>query len=257
MGTGGLIAEVHRRDAVTSTAGWIHFAGLPVAAAAALLDHRLITAINPWIKPAKFYIATAIFLWTLAWFIGDLKGPRPWIRWGLAIAMLMENLLITLQVVRGVPSHFNAVTRFDGNIFTLMGITIVFNTMFLIWLLILFFRRPGAIPRTYLWGIRLGLVLVILGSLEGIVMVMRLSHTVGLADGGPGLPLIYWSTRGGDLRIAHFMGIHGMQAIPLFGWWMRNKPPATVMAFAAAYAATVSFVFRQAMSGVPLIAGSF
>jgi hypothetical protein len=132
-----------------------------------------------------------------------------------------------------------------------------------VFVVLLLFMRPSERPApAYLWGIRAGLLLFFLGSLEGMAMVSNMAHTVGAPDGGPGLPVVNWSTRSGDLRVAHFLAFHALQLLPLAGFclsryradWPRRRQVALVLALAFVYAAGVSLVFWQALSGRPLLA---
>jgi len=55
-------------------------------------DQRLVLGINPWIKPMKFLVSTAIFLWTIAWFMPEtVVDPvrRALVRWTVAGAMVI------------------------------------------------------------------------------------------------------------------------------------------------------------------------
>jgi hypothetical protein len=140
-----------------------------------------------------------------------------------------------------------------------MGIFIMLNTVLTVWAVYLAWRYRPHGPAGYVWGVRLGLLLFLVGSLLGGMMIHLNQHTVGAPDGGPGLPGLGWSTRAGDLRIAHFLGLHSLQVVPLLGWWLARRLPRQAVLLtwlgAAAYAGLVGALFAQAMAGVPLWAG--
>lgn len=259
-----LFAELNRRNQVLARLGWLHLAALAVVLLIAPFDTRTILGLNPWIKPAKFLVSITAYVWTLAWltrYVSSYRRSMQFISWGTAVVFVGEMVCIIMQAARGTTSHFNVQAPFDGAVFSLMGFLITVNT-FLVFVVLLLFLRPSERPApAYLWGIRLGLLLFFLGSLEGFAMVWNMAHTVGANDGGPGLPLVNWSTRAGDLRVAHFLAFHALQLLPLAGDllsryrpdWPRRRQIACVLALALLYTVTVSFVFRQALNGRPLL----
>lgn len=260
-----ILDELWRRDPALATGGWLMVAGLIVATAAAPFDNGLITGVNPWIKPMKFFASIGIFLWTVAWFMPEtdtrLARRVTVIRWTILLAMSVEMALIAMQAARGTTSHFNVRSFFDATVFNVMGVMIVLNTI-AVGVLLTTLRRITSLERAaYLWGVRLGLGLFVLGSLTGFFMVANMGHSVPGPDGGPGLPFVNWSTTAGDLRVAHFVGLHALQIVPLVGYLLDRRGQASpaaraaaVSALAAAWLVVVLVVLGLAFQGRPLIA---
>jgi hypothetical protein len=257
------IATAHRGRPLLFWLACFHVGLAFVFAVAAPFDNRVVTGVDPWIKPFKFASSIAIYTFTLALLLDSLSAKRfaRWISAGVTLSMLVEIVLIAGQAARGVSSHFNESTPLDFAIFGVMGVAIVFNVLHDVLVAAKFFRSAPRLPAATLWGIRLGLAIFIAGSLEGFAMVARLSHAVGVPDGGPGLPLINWSTQGGDLRIAHFLALHSLQALPLLGyaidrWWgaiLKRRGAFTMQVAAGAYALAVAGLMTLALAGIPLI----
>lgn len=229
-----------------------------------IVDSTQILGINRWIKPIKFSSSAAMFLLTIAVYLvclKDFEKSQNVIAWGTLLIMVGEVFLIILQSARGTTSHYNVARPFDGIVFATMGLMILLNTFLIAYLAILYFRADFELPDAIIWGMRLGLIVFLLGSIQGGYMSSQTGHAIGTADGGSGLPFVNWSTTGGDLRVAHFLGLHALQIIPLFAIalvYLQTrisfiKPTALTVIFAALYFWAFTFVFLQALSGKPFI----
>ena len=202
-----------------------------------LLDPRYVTGAPVWLKPLKFAVSITVYSLTLLWMIGFLK-PSRLLRaslWVILSMLALEWVAIILQASRGVSSHFNMSTPFDAAVWIgLMAVPIAVLWTANVVLAVMVLRARFGDP-VLAWGIRLALVITVLGMAEGYLMTGPTTqqmaalqaggaltaigaHTVGLQDGGPGLPVLGWSTRGGDLRAAHFVGMHALQVLPLLAW---------------------------------------
>ncbi len=253
------LIELKVRNKILFWFGWLNILMLVTAIALYFIDSTAITGINAWIKPMKFAISIVIYSWTFAWLLHYLPSTRKinFISRGIVVCMLVENSLIFMQAARGVRSHFNVTSAFDGMIFSIMGGFILINTFLIIYTIILFFSRNIKMESSLLWAWRAGLIFFFLGGISGGVMSGILHHTMGGEDGGPGLPFLNWSTLFGDIRSAHFITLHGLQAIPLsalvFMKLSKENAKTLVLLFSIVYLAICLWLHWLAFSGIPLI----
>ena len=255
---------------------------MPIVLAGAIvglaLDPRVITGAPAWLKPAKFAASIAIYTVTLAWIftlIPEWTRTRRVVGWLSAITMVIEIAIISTQAWRGTTSHFNVGTVVDAVLFAIMGLAIFIQTLSTIAVAVALWRQCFE-DMSLAWALRFGMCITIVGALTGGLMTrpttaqweaaragerMTISgaHTVGAADGGPGLIGTGWSTEHGDVRVPHFIGLHALQALPLLALFIARRrlcrqARARLMLIAgASYAALYVILLVQALRGVPVI----
>ncbi len=256
--------------------GFIMAADLLLCAVGLVVDRRIITGAPAWLKPAKFALSTLIAAWSFAF---CMASTTVWPRLKRALDFLLtaglaiEIALIDMQAARGTTSHFNVADHRDAMVYSVMGVSIACIWLSMLLLTVVLFRQPFG-GSAWGWSLRLGMVLALIGTGSGALMTMpsheqlaayqstgRMpivgGHTVGALDGGPGVPGTEWSADHGDLRIAHFIGMHGLQVLPLLAWWLlrRRIGPARGIIFAAAasYLALFGLVLWQAFRGQSIL----
>ena len=234
----------------------------------AAFDPRLIEGSATWAKPLKFAISFAVTFGTLAMI---LPGFSPAWRNGLLFwsltslmggAMLFEMIYMIYQAAQGDASHFNTDTAFTSVMYALMGVgavTLVASIGAFGWAALR--DKEAAFGPALRHGVAWGFIgTFILTMITAGTMSSMSGHYIGTP--GPDaatLPLMGWSAAVGDLRPAHFVALHMMQALPLLGLWLdwRNgAAPAAIRSVriaGAIYAIVTLGLFVQALMGQPVI----
>lgn len=241
-----------------------------------LIDDRQLLGVSVWEKPLKFLLSSTVFTATFAWLYGKLERQTRLIWWTgtvIAISLAIELGIIVPLGALGVQSHFNVSNAFHIAIWATMATMIS-----IVWLatavLALATLRNSKLAPAQRAAVQAGLLIAVVGM--GLAFLMTSpnaaqlenfqgiagSHSVGVADGGPGLPLLGWSTVAGDYRVAHFLGLHGIQALLIASVVvtrlpvLRKNPFGQVWVLGLAYLAVTLVAAAQAIHAESVISPS-
>ncbi len=259
------VRDLFRREPLLAWFGLILVGAMLPVAAAAFVDARLFNGVNVWVKPLKFLASLALFALTMAWLARDVAPAfargraMAAMRWTLVLTTTFEMAYIAWKAGQGEASHFNVGDPFHAAMYQAMGIAAVVltgTTLVLAWGLARH-AREGLEP-VYRLAAVVGLVLTFaLGVASGFAMGGQTSHFAGGIQEAPGLPIVGWSTIGGDWRVAHFFGLHAQQVFPVAGMIAARLAPAggrtAILAFGAAYSLFTVALIVQAAMNIPFI----
>jgi hypothetical protein len=173
-----------------------------------------------WRKPIVFGLSGGVTSLSLAWVMSQLPPTRLRRRLGAAFAWAMgvEVFLITMQRWRGVASHFNGATLFDGAVFSLMGLLITVVAIVTVVFTAQAFRQR-TLPADVAVAMRGGLVLLLAAHALGYAIVAHAE--VALAADPSADPTILGAA--GLMKVPHGLALHGLQTLPILMWLLRRS----------------------------------
>lgn len=222
-----------------------------------VVDPRLLNGISVWIKPAKFFLSLSLHMLTLCFGLTLLpERVRSAIPTSIAsatmVAMaLFEMAYITFRAARGEASHFNTGSEIASLLYSLMGAgaALMMVVTFFIGVQVLRHGARKVMASATGWGF---IIAALLTLVIGFTLGGMGSHWIGGEHtDATGLPVLGWSTTGGDLRPAHFFGLHLMQAMPLAA--LSGSRSVVWVAAALGLAVTIA-AYVLALNGVALLA---
>jgi hypothetical protein len=219
----------------------------------AWVSSNTVLGVKAWYKPFKFAFSTFLYSWAMGWFCAYLPNfNSSFFSWAVIVLLGFEIAYIAIQASRGQLSHFNLSSPLYSAMFSLMAIAATIISLYTAYIAVLFFTAElPQLPTHYLWSIRLGLILFVIFSFQGFLMGSRMAHTVGGTDGGGGIPILNWSMTHGDLRVAHFIGMHALQVLPFLSYYVLKGTKSTIVV-SVLYGLLAVFTLLQALQAKPI-----
>jgi len=152
---------------------------------------------------------------------------------------VLEVALITMQTWRGVPSHFNEDTAFDGMVFSAMGMLVgmvaLVTVVIAVWALVSLDAPPSLAL-----AIRAGLLLMLVSQAVGVQMIVEGGNTFG-ADGA--------------LKVPHAFTLHVAQVLPALAILLLISASSELRRIRVVSMATVGYGLVIISTGLQAYAG--
>jgi len=249
------LSELKLRNEVLYLFGLVNLITAFVLIALSFLKPMEFGGTNAWYKPIKFALSILVLSWALAWYTGYLGASSDMtiVNWIIVITLGFEVIYIAYKASQGQASHYNQSTPLNAAMFSLMAFAASIATLAIGYIGLKFWATNFEnLPDYYVWAIRLGIVLFVIFSFQGFVMGATGAHTIGGSDGSKGLPFLNWSRTLGDLRVAHFIGMHALQVLPILAYFLLKDIRLTFFV-AILYGLLACYVLAQALQAKPFL----
>ncbi len=263
----GRIAEsAHRRvsdaDPALLASGLLLLTMLPAFLLLGQADARTVGAVGTWVKPAKFaaslglHLVTLALLWGLTGGFGQRRAGRILAR-VIAFAALFEIAYIVFRAANGEASHYNFSSRISVVMFQLMGVGATILVLGPAVAGLAAWRSGAAADEAGRTAVVAMVVSGIMAFVTGAALSVKGGAIVGVHVAGSATwPIVGWSTTAGDLRAAHFVALHILQAVPVAAIAASVLAPravrTTVTVTAGVLAVLALAAMGLALSGRPL-----
>ncbi len=253
-----------------------------------LVDPRTLGGESVWVKPLKFGLSFGGYGLTLAWLLSKLvRGRRTgwWFGTVFAASGVLDVGVIAAAAASGTFSHYNAGDdAFNTVVQTTFKyfVPLLFLANVAIGIVVLL-QRAG--DRGVRAALATGLPIASAGMLVVFLLFgytaqtertdvnsanesvpMKGSHSIGAdVSGGGGMPITGWNLAGGDIRVPHFIGLHGIHFLLLLAvglsvlaarraWLRDDRVRARLVGIAAAgYTGLFAITTWQALRGQSVV----